>query len=260
MDRQTYLKRFSFAAGWYLSAAEAGDVIADYTEMLLDRSDDTALSETMGKPRQAAKLLTEKKSYRRWLVAFAAMSFCLLLPQLLLLTGRFHRHRHPIWLMMLLLLAGIAVAFLRFRPRTKAARTSLPKKLLPALAVLLVVCGLAALVLMGLVNGYWETIGPGRYGTIARRTLFLCRTASIVAAFVGLILARTTDRRWRALYLAGLTATIISVIVTATITGMSLDLASTAFLRDYLVGLSREVVGISIFALVGFTAAGVSLC
>ena len=113
MTKQEYLKKFSFFARWYLPAAEAEEVIVDYSEMLRDHPESASIDHELGNPRQAAKLLMEKKSYHRWISAFALMVFCLLIPATQMLRGWFYRR--PFRLMFTLLIIGSAAAILWFR-------------------------------------------------------------------------------------------------------------------------------------------------
>ena len=267
MTKQEYMKKFSFFARWYLPAAEAEDVIIDYSEMLRDHPDSSSIDHELENPRQAAKLLMEKKSYRRWISAFVLMVFCLLIPTSQMLRGWFYRR--PFRLMLLLLFIGAAAALLYFRPRDKALRSPLPKRLLPALIALTASAVISALLLAGLANGFWKVFGTvvgshgvavGRYGLYAGMILQAFAAFSLTASFYGLVKARTDNHRWRALYIMALTALIVCTLVYATLHHMNLSLASDAFLRDYLIGLNKDVIGLGVFGLVGLTATGVALC
>ena len=80
MRRQkSWLDRLSSAARWRLGAKEAGEVIADYREIVGDppRSEEELVRE-LGKPLDAVKPLTTQTAYRLWLAWFTVMAVCLL--------------------------------------------------------------------------------------------------------------------------------------------------------------------------------------
>jgi hypothetical protein len=225
MDKQTYLTKFTRAARWYLSPPEAAEVTADYQSMLAESGDrDRDPSIEFGQPDRAAWLLREPMSYLRWLAAFAGMALCLLVPELLLLTGRFPR---PTYYLGALFVVGTAVALLSFR-RRKTERSDLPRGLLPAILVLCAVLAAMCLTLLALSQGVWFSRLPlEQYGPFAQLLLSLTGTVACVLGLLGLIQARLSDQQWAALYIVSLTVLMICAIEMAQITRMDLDMSET---------------------------------
>ena len=239
---------------WRLPKPEADEVLADYealfSEHLLENDD--AWIQDLGEPLEAARLLTEPKVYRRWLAAFGLMASCLLLPEYLLLRARFNQY--PLGLMSILLAAGTAIALICFRPQRKeTARAPFPKGLCLMLSVLLLIMAAAAAVLAGLITGIWELLPPAWYGRIAYWTMGISGTAAAVTGWFGLVKARMSDRRWRALYIMGLMVLVECVLVIANL--VSMDLGSTT--SGWWVSCA---VSLSAIGLAGLAGAGVSLC
>ena len=80
MDKQTYLKKFSYAVRWRLSKQEADEVLADYEELFSQapREDDDLLIQKLGAPSQAARLLTDSNFWQclaAWPFVFCCLSF-----------------------------------------------------------------------------------------------------------------------------------------------------------------------------------------
>lgn len=253
MNQQTYLKKFSCALRWRLPKPEADEVLADYEEIFSQRpskSDDLLIQE-LGEPIQAARLLTEPKGYRRWLAAFGLMAFCLLLPEFLLLRARFDQY--PAVRMFLLLASGTAASLVWFQPqRGEGGKLPFPKGLFLMLACLLVILAAAAVLLAGLAAGVWENLPPALYGTVAYRTMTLAGTAGAVLGLFGLVKARISDRRWRALYVMGLMVLAECVLVIAVLVSMNLCVSPDWW------GSYAESMGL--IGLFGFAGTGVALC
>ena len=80
LTREQYLKKFSRAVRWRLPPQESEEAIADYRELIFqEERDESKLVEELGEPVQAAHLLTDVKTYRRWLKVFAVLAFGLFL-------------------------------------------------------------------------------------------------------------------------------------------------------------------------------------
>lgn len=249
MDKQMYLKRFSRAARWRLGHREAAEVVADYTELLEQRSpeQDNTLVEDLGKPEAAARLLTEEKSYRRWLWSFWAMMACLLLPELLLIGSYLIGQPRPIDGAFAL---GLALTLVWFHPGGE--KTKRPRALLWILVAMAVLLAAAAAVLVCLFTGAWENLPLERYGPTAFYTLSLASTVAVAAGIFGMIRARTDDRRWAALYVLGLTTALLSLqIITAL---MSL------YAADFQCLLQQEGLRWAVVGGIGLVGTGVVLC
>ena len=77
---EQYLKKFSRAVRWRLPPQESEEAIADYRELIFqEERDETKLVEELGEPVQAAHLLTDVRTYRRWLAVFALLAVGLFL-------------------------------------------------------------------------------------------------------------------------------------------------------------------------------------
>ena len=69
LTKEKYLKKFSRAVRWRLPPQESEEAIADYRELIFQpERDEGKLVEELGTPAQAAHLITDVKTYRRWLV------------------------------------------------------------------------------------------------------------------------------------------------------------------------------------------------
>lgn len=254
MDKHTYLKKLSHTVRWRLPKPDADEVLSDYAEMLSQRpaEDDIRLVQELGDPVQAARLLTQPRAYRRWLIVFSLMAACLLLPEVMLL-----RARRGGWsseeLVTALFLAGTAVALVWFRPAKGEEKKKLPGLLLPALAAVLVMLLAAGAILWGLASGIWESLPPRTYGAISTWVLCVAGTVAATAALWGLVKARISDRRWRALYVLGVAALAECTLVMLLLSSMSLDASIPNWWVEY--ALRWAAVGA-----VGLVGTGVSLC
>lgn len=238
MIQSSYQKRFSRLVRWRLPRAEAEGVLADYEEIFAHHrgEDDAALTRSLGEPRQAVGLLTQSGAYRR-----------LLLPLVLLLRGRFWGQ--PTALMAGLLLAGMAVSLAQFRPR--AGKGPMPRGLRPALAGLAVLLAAVGWVLGCLFTGAWTSWPAEWYGLTAWWVLRLTGAAGAAAGLLGVVKARLDDRRWSALYILGLTAVTVCVLILAFLG--SLDSASGGAWASY--ALPWGLLGAA-----GLVGTGVALC
>lgn len=254
MDRNTYLKKLSYIVRWRLPKPDADEVLSDYAEMLSQRpaEDDVKLVQELGEPIQAARLVTEPRVYRRWMAVFFVMAICVLLPEITLL-----RARRGGWLseelVIVLFLVGIAAALIWFRPVRGEEKKKLPRRLLPALAAVLIIPLVAGAILWGLASGAWQTLPARSYGVMSTWVLCIAGTATAAAALWGLVKARTSDRRWRALYVLGLTALAECTLVMLLLSSMSLDASVLNWWVEY--ALRWVAVGVA-----GLVSAGVSLC
>ena len=251
MDKQTYLNRFSRAAYWQLGRPEAAEVVADYAELLEQRppEGDNTLVQDLGKPKAAVRLLTEQKSYRRWLWAFGIMGCCLLLLEALVLGAQYVYNQH--------LLAdygpfavGMIVALVRFRPQFHSPKAPLPRGLLWALAGVLTCCAAAGVMLASLFNGAWDWPLES-YGPTARLVLCVSSTVATAAGMFGAVRARVADRRWAALYVLGLTTAMISLQIMTALMGLSAT--DTHWLQ-------QEGVRWAVLGGIGLVGTGVVLC
>lgn len=249
MDKQTYFKRFSRAARWRLGGREAAEVVADYADLLERRTpeQEETLVEDLGKPEAAARLLTEKKSYHRWLWSFWIMVACLVLPERILFDS--YIGNQPEFLEYGLLILGMVLALCWFHPNGKKTRR--PRALLVLLAVIAVLWIAAGMILSCLFTGAWENWPPESYGPTAFYVLALTSTVAVALGILGAVRARTDNRRWAALYVLGLTTVLICLQIVTML--MTLDAVVVHWLR-------QESIRWAVLGGIGLVGTGVVLC
>lgn len=263
LTREQYLKKFSRAARWRLPPQESEEAIADYRELVFQAErDESKLVEELGEPVQAAHLLTDVKTYRRWLKMFAVLAFGLFL----LAKWAFMAHSsihfsfaeqwwYPVWVMVV----GLVLSLYWFR-RHGQKNGAISKWLVLALAVVLI----AGCVVM---YGIWDVTGAVMYEQMSEHRWRLLQqvhlvltammyvgTFSALAAFAGLVLAKCYDRRWLALYILGVTTAATIGFATFNFKGLNLDYPTADMLRSY---LFARLIPIGAAGLLG---TGVALC
>ena len=276
--KKNYMTRLERWARWRLPAQEAEDVIADYREIIGDppRPEEELLRD-LGRPRDVIKPLVQPKQYRTWLAVFLVMSFCVLSlgfsPTtigypigLLLFDPWYHWSGNALGVPCIVAVLGVATALVWFhRQGRKEARLS---KAIPVLlAVLLAWCGGAVwlcwlclqdfdgfLDMWGIIKPF---LGPGE--SVAA-SFYLLRLAMAegcgiiaLAGEVGLVKARTGDRRWAAVYILALSAIMTSVAYVS-ITGSMDPIGSIEEVFQRLLILDAGITAI------GIIGAGVALC
>lgn len=264
--RKDYLSRLSRAARWYLPPAEAAEVLEDYREIVEGRSEEE-LRRDLGTPRAAMRQLAQPKAYRRWLAVFLLLSACVLLPAIdpileeLSLAVWLSGISHIFWgsngniarFSMPLFLLGIALSLVWFQRNGGKGRT-LSKRAFPVFA----------LVLLGMVWVwflFWVILAermdvidflfPHMTWTVR---LIICLNILVAGAagMTGLIRSRLEDRRWRAMYIWGLTGIVLNTFLWQVLTSMSLD-GSDNWQLPYWIRLAFITAA-------GLLGTGVSLC
>lgn len=263
LTREQYLKKFSRAARWRLPPQESEEAIADYREMIFQAErDESKLVEELGEPVQAAHLLTDVQTYRRWLKIFAVLAFGLFL----LAKWAFMAHSsihfsfadqwwYPVWVMAV----GLVLPLYWFR-RHGQKNGPLSKRLVLTLAVVLI----AGCVVM---YGIWDVTGAVMYEQVSEHRWRLLQqvhlvltammyvgTFSALAAFAGLVLAKCYDRRWLAVYILGVTVAAMIGFVTFNFKGLNLDYPTADVIQSY---LFARLIPIGAAGLIG---TGVALC
>lgn len=255
MKRLPYRSHLPLAARWFLPPGEAREVVEDYREIIREAACHAACNAPVefGKPVQIIRPLAQTAAYRRWLAAFAAMALCLLQPALWLITRAFHPGAAA-----LLLAAGAAFSLAYFR-RQEPVRQRPPKSLFIALACL------AALSSALLGAALWCMAHPAvwlylakyphssRIGLWFSSILLGLGVLSAAAGFLGLLGARLSDRRWRALYILGMAvitvcALILSILHSMDPTARAAHWQAALYTRCLLTGL------------LGLVLTGVGLC
>lgn len=263
LTREQYLKKFSRAARWRLPPQESEEAIADYRELIFrEERDESKLVEELGEPVQAAHLLTDVKTYRRWLKMFAVLAFGLFLLAKWNWTGwvsvnfnQADESWYPVWVMAV----GLVLSLYWFR-RHGQKNGPLSKRLVLALAVVLIAgCGV--------MYGIWDVTGAVMYEQVSEHRWRLLQqvhlvltammyvgTFSALAALGGLVLAKCYDRRWLALYILGVTTAATIGFVTFNFKGINLDYPTADVIQSY---LFARLIPIGAAGLLG---TGVALC
>ena len=281
MRRQkSWLDRLSAAARWRLGVKEAGEVIADYREIVggSDRSEE-ALMQDVGAPQFAVKLLTEPRSYHVWLAVFIALAACIgLLGASPLPLGPYMIFKYCFeWskLDRIVALLGVVGAIVWFR--WKGYKTAkLPRAVLILLAVLVVwltvilganwawmhdLPGFSEMWGQTPVYFLWVRIGPP--GSTVSRSVSILGDAlewggglgMTVIGIFALVKARTEDRRWAAVYVLAMTAMLVALKQLAVLTDMSPHMPRGEW--PVLFGYFYRWVTM---AAVGLVGTGVALC
>mgnify|MGYP001025364186 CR=1 FL=1 len=265
MTQEAYLKKFSRAARWRLPPQESEEAIADYRELLFQPGrDKNKLVAELGEPVQAAHLLTDVKTYRRWLAVFAILTYGLFLLGKWAWMGMTPLHINglgPWWYPVWTMVAGLALSLYWFR-RHGWKSGPLPKRLLLALA---------AVFLFGIVTLAWTYYlfdpemmarlaeaaagNPTPWQIIAQRELLIeGGIACALAALVGLALAKCYDRRWLALYILCVTVAAMLGFVEFHMISMDISSRGCPEIQRYLFARLLPM------GAVGLMGTGVSLC
>ena len=263
LTREQYLKKFSRAVRWRLGVAEAEEAIADYREMVYqEERDETKLVEELGDPGQAAYLLTDVKGYRRWLIVFAVLALMLVMCARLVYIGR------PItvlvgeytygWRGIAAMVVGIPLSVFWFR-RCGQKSGPLPKKMLIVLVVVLI-AGTGLLVGIWCITDlsiYEQDLGGGwSFARLVEPMVLAMMYGGVLLAVAGigsLVMARSGDRRWLAVYILALT--VLAFLVVATGEFHCMDIAAHEFTPR--LAIFRQAIPITVVGLLG---TGVALC
>lgn len=272
--KKSWLGRLSTAARWRLGAKEAGEVIADYREIVggPPRTEEELVRD-LGKPQDAVKPLTDQKAYRLWLAVFAVMAGCILAMGIspwdyVLWEWLFARWPFGIQPAPIVAVAGTVTALVWSR-RCGEKRGRLSK----AIPVLLAVC---LVLIAGVMLFSWACVrdldgfrdmwgempallGPARMVSVSSevfRYMLSCSPPLLALAGVfSLVKARMGDRRWAAVYVLAMTAMLVSLEVLAVISYMDYDPPA-----DALAALARQVGVSAAITALGLTGTGVALC
>ncbi len=266
--KRDYLSRLGRATRWYLPPAEAAEVLEDYRELIEaePRSED-ALLRDVGSPREAARRLAQPKVYRRWLAVFGILSVCLLLPGAdavvsgLSFTLYCLFRVYFLWegigntaqFAVVLFPLGTVLAVAWFQRGGEKGET-LPRGIVPLLTVPLLGMAWVWFLAWVVLAERFDVIGflfP-RLGRLVSATLALCILLEAAVGMFGLVKARLGDRRWRAVYVWGLTGAVLSIFLWSMLTSMTLD-----FSAGWQIPYILRIVSITA---IGFMGTGVSLC
>lgn len=253
---RVYLKRLELAARQRLPPEAAAEATEDYREMLAEQQAERPEEGPecrWGSPSQAVRLLDRPGQYRRWLIAFGLMAACLVWPACQLV-GPEQRPNISACLAVL----GAAVSLAWFGWQGKRSEGKPPRAIWALLCCQLLLAGLGA---GALYLGAYRWIDLAEAGLLAPEwvgralglALTLTGAGSAALGLLGLTLARLADRRWRALYILGLTILALCLLALSVLRSMSLDSSIPGWQRPYLIRAAAT-------ALAGFCAAGAGLC
>lgn len=244
-----YLRRLELAARWRLPPEEAEEVAADYRELLGEQGEPES---RWGKPGQAVRQLSAPKEYFRWLAVFILMTLAIAAPLWGFLSWHFYRYVYSLSAVL-----GAACALAWFS-RQGAKSGKVPLRLWAMLLCQLALAGLAGGALWAAFYRWIDLVqagmmDPGDLGPRLDFVFLLVCLASGALALLGLVLARVQDRRWRALYILGLTVLALCLLVMSALHSMSLEMLEGNWKRAY------QIQG-TLTALAGLIATGAGLC
>lgn len=262
ITRRSYLDRLTWAARWQLPPKEAAEVAADYADLLAeDGRTEEALIQEVGAPWRAVRLVRPPKSYGRWLIVFALLSACLALPLYWLLARCSPTLSGVQWSSFIFGLfflgAGLGLSLFWFGRQGQREQDGLPLSWYACIAGLLVllvcVCGLTCLCFSPKLLEWAARWRPAQVGQTIHAGLKLIGLLAALAGLLGAALARLTDRRWRAVYVLGLTVLLTALLLYSVLTSMDLSIA----VEDWWVTYARRM---ALLAAAGLAGTGVSLC
>ena len=262
LTKEKYLKKFSRAVRWRLPPQESEEAIADYRELIFQpEQDEGKLVEELGTPAQAAHLITDVKTYRRWLAVFVVLAFGLFLQAKWLWTagGVTFNGVRVWWNPVLVMVIGLPLSLYWFQ-RHGQKNGPLSRRLLITLAVVAVVgCGILCRLWQLSGVSVFDQYPGGSYGF--ERQVHWLNTAMMYAgvftAFAGvtgLVLAKCRDRRWLALYILCLTVGAILGFIIFVIHAMDMTFGAPELMRTY---VFSHILPVGVVGLVG---TGVALC
>ena len=263
LTKEQYLKKFIRAVRGRLTPQESEEAIADYRELIFqEERDESKLVEELGTPAQAAHLLTDVKTYHRWLAVFAVLAFGLFLQAKWIWTAwyRFTFNGMRVWWYpVLVMIVGLPLSLYWFKKHGQKSGP-MSKRLLITLVVVAVV-GCRILCRLWQLSGVsvFDQYPGGSYGF--ERQVHWLNTAMMYAgvftAFAGvtgLVLAKCRDRRWLALYILCLTVGAILGFIIFVIHAMDMTFGAPELMRTY---VFSHILPVGVVGLVG---TGVALC
>lgn len=209
LTRERYLKIFSRAARWRLPPQESEEAIADYREMIFqEERDESRLAEELGDPVQAASLLADEKTYRRWQVVFAVLAFGLLLLAKWAWTG-WIQISFPFvsqeWNPVVVMATGMVLSLYWFRKHGQKSGSM--SRLLPLALVIVLAAGCGVMYGLWVLTetGIFEQMPDGsqQFADLSRLVITVMMYVGVLSALTALgalVLAQCRDRRWLALY------------------------------------------------------------
>lgn len=239
MDKSIFFQKFNYALRWFLPPDEAKEVYADYLEMQqqADQNGESFLVQE-DKPWQLARSLQNKQEYRKWLLIFALLLLCPLVPAFYFLDHViqwFSNYTTPTALTKFLFWLSLPLAlFWAHRCKRQFPDCQRPTGLL-------IICALfiAGNALAGGLACYWlyeGTQGSAMWLTgrmIFNYMLFLA-TISALFSLLGLVFCRLLSSHWLAVYTLSVTMLFGIMIYMGVITSMDI-------VPDQLTNLAAEL-------------------
>ena len=265
-----YLSRLSRAARWYLPPADAAEVLEDYREIVAGRSEEE-LRRDLGTPRAVVRQLAQPKAYRRWLMVFAVLSVCVVLPaitpfwqELSLNVFRLFRvywfwdiGQNVVPFTRVFFAVGMVTSLVWFRRNSRggpAERKGIWPLLLLLLAGMAWVWFLSWVILTERWDIFHVLVPTERWAAMMRLTLGADSLAMGLLGLFGLVKSRWDSARWGAVYVLGLAGVILGFSVWALLTSTCTTLPSDP---GTVARLLREYAFITVAGLFG---TGVALC
>lgn len=246
MDQEKFFQSLDTALHWFLPPDEAQEVYADYQEMQkqADQNGESFLTPE-DKPWQLARSLHNPQEYRKWLLVFALLLLCPLLP-----AGYFFDHvinffsnfSVPTSLTKFLFWLSLLFAFFwAHRCKRQFPAGKRPNSLIITCVIFIIANALAGslacycLYMLMLGRAMWLT------GSMMFNYMLFLAVISTLFSLIGLVFCRLHSGHWLALYTLSVTMLFGIMIYMEVLTNMSLcpDLTEIllAELRSYFLPL-----------------------
>lgn len=263
--KRDYLSSLTRAARWYLSPAEATEVLEDYQEIVEGRPEEE-LRRDLGTPRTVARQLAQPREYRRWLAVFVVLTVCIGRPAATIFLAELFNAFGWYWNLGQNLFSftwvffgvGMVLALVWFRRngKTETSKT-LFRCVLPRLALILVGMAWVWFIVWLVLGEHWELLGALFPGEGRVPVLYLSigvdGFAMGLMGLAGLIRARLGDRRWLAVYALGLAG----VILVLSFWGLMTSLNFNGFVPGWQIPFIARYAFITLAGLIG---TAVALC
>lgn len=250
---ESYLKKLTLAARWFLPGREAEEMVEDYREMLAEARGDGG---SFAPPVRAVLEAADKKQVILWHLMFCLMALCPILAMGFFLSQQ-------VWLEgqipLSLLGAAVSLFFLGIGGKKNLQRPLL----FSVIGAGVVNAGLTAAILYFVIRIDWfqamvEAWPAGPAAVFAVKTIFVL---AFFLSLLGLVFARLFDRRWRVLYILGLSTLVLCAYCLRYLWTMDAWSINDDLSFEFWPPVNGSFGLYSVlFCLIGFFAAGVGLC